>query len=368
MNNTQQTNPPAQQSPAPANLDSWTCPLPLRDYPTVVMGHGGGGKLSADLIKHLFFPAFENPTLAQMGDAAVVTPGGANHPGIAISTDSFTVTPLFFPGGDIGKLAIHGTLNDVAMVGARPLFLSAGFILEEGLPLDVLGRIAESMADACQEAGATIITGDTKVVDKGHGDGVFINTTGFGIVPPGVEIRADRARPGDLVLVSGDIGVHGIAILSVREGLAFETVVESDTASLHGLVAEMLGVTPEIHCLRDPTRGGMAAALNEIAAASGVGIELDETSVPVPAAVRAACEMLGLDPFYIANEGKLVAILPAEHVEAVLARMQSHPLGRQAAVVGRVTESHPGIVVARTGIGGRRVVDMLVGEQLPRIC
>ncbi len=350
------------------DFDNWVCPLPLRDYPTVVMGHGGGGQLSADLIKHLFFPAFENPVLAQMGDAAVVTPGGASHPDIAVSTDSFTVTPLFFPGGDIGKLAVHGTVNDIAMVGARPLFLSVGFILEEGLPLEMLGRIAESMAEACKEAGVSIITGDTKVVDKGHGDGVFINTTGIGQVRPGVQIRADRARPGDVVMVSGDIGVHGIAIMSVREGLKFETMVESDTAALHGLVDAMLEVTPDLHCLRDPTRGGLAAALNEIAAASGVGIELEEAAVPVPPAVRAACEMLGLDPFYIANEGKLITILPAEHAEKVLAGMKSHPRGKNAAIIGTVKEEHPKLVVARTGIGGRRVVDMLVGEQLPRIC
>ena len=349
-------------------FDNWVCPLPLRDYPTVVMGHGGGGKLSADLIKHLFFPVFENSALAQMGDAAVVTPDGPAGPRLAISTDSFTVTPLFFPGGDIGKLAIHGTVNDVAMVGARPLHLSAGFILEEGLPLDVLGRVAGSMAEACKTAGVTIVTGDTKVVDRGHGDGVFINTTGIGVVPPGVDIRADRAQPGDLVLVSGDIGVHGIAILSVREGLQFETVVESDTAALNGLVAAMLEITQDIHCLRDPTRGGLAASLNEIAAASQVGIELDERAIPVPPAVRAACEMLGLDPMYIANEGKLTAIVPAEHAEAVLEKMQQHPLGRQAAIIGQVTAEHAGLVVARTGIGGRRVVDMLVGEQLPRIC
>ncbi len=359
---------PKQPDPQPPDFESWTCPMPLRDYPTVVMGHGGGGKLSADLIKHLFYPAFENPVLAQMGDAAVVLPAGAGHPAIAVSTDSFTVTPLFFPGGDIGKLAVHGTINDVAMVGARPQYLSVGFILEEGLPLETLGRIAESMAAACRAAGVTIITGDTKVVDKGHGDGVFINTTGIGQVRPGVEIRADRARPGDVVLVSGEIGVHGIAIMSVREGLQFETVVESDTAALHTLVAEMLEVTSDIHCLRDPTRGGLAAALNEIADASRVGIELDEPTVPVPPAVRAACEMLGLDPFYIANEGKLVAILPAGQAEAVLARMRSHPLGRRAAIIGTVKKEHPGMVVARTGIGGRRVVDTLVGEQLPRIC
>ncbi len=350
------------------DFDGWTCPLPLRDYPAIVMGHGGGGKLSADLIKHLFFPAFQNPALAEMGDAAVIELGDPERPRIAISTDSFTVTPLFFPGGDIGKLAVHGTLNDVAMVGATPLFLSAAFILEEGLPLDSLGRIAESMASACQEAGVTIVTGDTKVVDRGHGDGVYVNTTGIGLVPPGVVVRADQARPGDVVIVSGDIAVHGIAILSVREGLEFETTIESDTAALHGLVREMLDVTSDIHCLRDPTRGGLAATLNEIASASGVGIELDEAAVPVPPPVRAACEMLGLDPFYVANEGKLVAVLPAEKAEQVVARMRAHPLGRRAAVVGKVYESHRGMVVARTGIGGRRVVDMLVGEQLPRIC
>ncbi|MBN1316800.1 MAG: hydrogenase expression/formation protein HypE, partial [Anaerolineales bacterium] len=356
MSSSQTPNDPTTPLP---DFESWTCPIPLQDYPTIVLGHGGGGKLSADLIKHLFFPVFENPALAQMGDAAVLLPNGAGHPGVAISTDSFTVTPLFFPGGDIGKLAVHGTINDVAMVGARPQYLSAAFILEEGLPLEVLGRVAESMASACHEAGVVIVTGDTKVVDKGHGDGVFINTTGIGQVPPGVDIRADHALPGDMVIVSGDIGVHGIAILSMREGLEFETVVESDTAALYGLVAEMLDVTTDIHCMRDPTRGGLAASLNEIAEASRVGIEIDETAVPVPPAVRAACEMLGLDPFYIANEGKLVAILPAKHAEQVLARMRSHPLGRRAAIVGEVHNTHHGMVVARTGIGGRRVVDML---------
>ena len=365
MNGSRYTN--SKETPVPS-FDNWVCPLPLRDYPTIVMGHGGGGKLSADLIKHLFFPVFENPVLAQMGDAAVIAPNGAGHPSIAISTDSFTVTPLFFPGGDIGKLAVHGTLNDVAMVGARPLFLSAAFILEEGLPLEVLGRVAESMAIACQAARVTVITGDTKVVDRGHGDGIYINTTGLGTVSPGVDIRPDRARPGDVVIVSGDIGVHGIAILSVREGLEFETLVKSDTAPLHGLVADLLEATTDVHCLRDPTRGGVAAALNEIAASSNVGIELDEAAFPVPLAVEAACEMLGLDPLYVANEGKLLAILPAEHAEVALARLKENQLGRRAAVIGTVRDAHHGMVVARTGIGGRRVVDMLVGEQLPRIC
>ncbi len=347
------------------SAEGWTCPLPLRDYPAIVMAHGGGGKLSADLVRHLFLPLFANPALDALDDQAVIEIDGAR---LAISTDSFTVSPLFFPGGDIGSLAVHGTVNDVAMAGARPLYITAGFILEEGLAMDALGRIATSMAESCRRAGVQMITGDTKVVDRGHGDGVYINTTGIGIVPDGVHIAANRAKPGDVVIVSGEIGLHGITILAAREGLGFEADLESDTAPLNGLVAAMLEVTREIHCLRDPTRGGLASTLNELAASSGVGIEIDEAAVPVPPAVAAACEMLGLDPFYVANEGKLVAILPEEHAEAVLERMRSHPLGRKAAIIGRVVEEHPRVVVAKTGIGGRRVVDMLVGEQLPRIC
>ncbi|MCB0073792.1 MAG: hydrogenase expression/formation protein HypE, partial [Caldilineaceae bacterium] len=272
-----------------------------------------------------------------------------------------------FPGGNIGELAVNGTINDIAMSGAQPLFLSTGFILEEGLPLDQLGIIAASMGAAARAAGVTLVTGDTKVVDKGHGDGVFINTSGFGLIPPGVHIGPDRARPGDVVIVSGSIGVHGIAIMSVREGLEFGTVIASDTAPLNGLVAAMLAVTPEIHVLRDPTRGGLASSLNEIAKASGVGIAYDERKLPIPD-VQAACDILGMDPVYIANEGKLVAMVPPEQAEAVLAAMQAHPLGQEAVIIGEVTAQHPGVVVAKTGIGGSRVVDMQVGEQLPRIC
>jgi hydrogenase expression/formation protein HypE len=349
------------------DFEGWACPLPLRDHPMVVMGHGGGGQLSADLVAHLFLPHFQNEALAGLGDAAVVKLAGTPQR-LAISTDSFTVTPLFFPGGNIGSLAVHGTVNDVAMSGAQPLVMAAGFILEEGLALGALDAIAAAMAAACQEAGVALVTGDTKVVDKGHGDGVYINTTGIGLVPPGVDIGPHRARPGDAVLVSGNLGEHGIAIMSMRKGLDFQVSVESDSAPLNGLVADMLAATTDIHALRDPTRGGLASTLNEIARASSVGIELDERAVPIPAPVRAACEMLGLDPFYVANEGKLVAIVPAEHAEALLARMRAHRYGANAALIGRVVADHPGLVVARTGIGGMRVVDMLVGEQLPRIC
>jgi hydrogenase expression/formation protein HypE len=356
------------------DFEGWACPLPLRDHSLVVMGHGGGGKLSADLVKHLFLPHFQNETLARLGDSAVISLADFRSLGdfgslrLAISTDSFTVSPLFFPGGDIGSLAVHGTVNDLAMSGAQPLLLTAGFILEEGLALGALDRIATSMADACRQAGVTLIAGDTKVVDKGHGDGVYINTTGVGLVPDGVHIGPQQARPGDVVLVSGNVGEHGIAVMSMRQGLDFQVSVESDSAPLNGLVAEMLEVTTDIHVLRDPTRGGLSSALNEIAQTSGVGIELDERAVPIPAPVRAACEMLGLDPFYVANEGKLIAIVPAEHADALLARMRSHEYGANAARIGQAVEAHPGLVIARTGIGGTRVVDMLVGEQLPRIC
>ena len=347
------------------DFNGWSCPLPLRDHPTIVMGHGSGGKLSAELVEHLFLPAFQSAINAQLGDSAVVELGGQR---LAYSTDSFVVRPLFFPGGDIGELAVNGTVNDIAMSGAQPLFLSAGFILEEGMPLDRLGAIAESMGAAARRAGVALVTGDTKVVDRGHGDGVYINTSGFGIVPEGVRIGPSLARPGDAVLVSGDLGVHGIAILSVREGLEFGAPIESDTAPLNGLVAALLAETRDIHVLRDPTRGGVASTLNEIARAARVGIAIEERKLPVPDEVRAACELLGMDPLYVANEGKLVAIAPAEAAERLLECMRRHPLGRRAAIVGRVTEDHPGVVVARTGIGGMRVVDMMVGEQLPRIC
>jgi hydrogenase expression/formation protein HypE len=351
------------------DFGGWTCPVPLKDYPTIVMGHGSGGKMMSDLIRHLFVPLFENEQLVQLGDSAVFdVPANDGAARLAFSTDSFVVSPLIFPGGDIGDLAVNGTVNDVAMSGARPLFLSAGFILEEGLPMETLGRIAATVAAACEGAGVQLVTGDTKVVNKGHGDGLYINTSGIGLIPPGVHIAPDRARPGDVVLVSGTVGDHGMAIMSVREGLTFETTIRSDSAPLNGLVEAMLDTSVDIHCLRDATRGGLAAALNELARSSGVGIEFGEQEVPVTPAVRAACEMLGLDPFYVANEGKLVAFVPEVDAGAILDAMQAHPLGRDAAVIGRVVEEHAGLVVARTGIGATRVVDLPPGELLPRIC
>ncbi|MCX7789647.1 MAG: hydrogenase expression/formation protein HypE [Chloroflexaceae bacterium] len=347
------------------SFEDWTCPLPLRDYPAIVMGHGGGGKLSADLVRHLFLPAFRNAALEQLGDGAVVEVGGAR---LALSTDAFVVRPLFFPGGNIGDLAVNGTINDLAMCGARPLYLTASFIVEEGMPLDQLGIIAETMGAAARRAGVALVTGDTKVVDRGHGDGVFVSTTGLGVIPEGVRVGPELARPGDVVLISGEIGLHGVAILSVREGLEFGAAIESDTAPLHDMVAALLDAGCTVHTLRDPTRGGVASTLNEIAAASGVGIRLDERALPVPGPVRAACEILGMDPLYIANEGKLVALVAREDAERALAILRAHPLGARAAIIGEVTAEHPGVVVARTGIGGTRVVDMQVGEQLPRIC
>jgi hydrogenase expression/formation protein HypE len=325
--------------------------------------------MSFDLVRHLFLPLFDNTALARLGDSTVLESQFANHETrVAVSTDSFTVKPLFFPGGDIGQLAVHGTVNDLAMSGATPLWLTAGFILEEGMPMDSLGNIVTSMAAAAREAGVVIVAGDTKVVDRGHGDGVFINSAGFGLVRQCVNIGPELARPDDAILLSGTIGDHGVAVMSTREGLEFETAIESDTAALHSLVAAMLDITCEIHVLRDPTRGGVASALNEIARASKLGIEIDERAVPVRRAVRAACEMLGLDPLYVANEGKLVAFVPPAQADAVLAAMRAHPLGREAARIGTVVDEHPGMVTARTGIGGRRVVDMQVGALLPRIC
>jgi len=350
------------------NFLGWSCPRPLQNYPTIVMGHGSGGRMMTDLIEHLFAKAFDNELLGQMGDATEITLAGMDGNRIAFTTDSFVVSPLFFPGGDIGELAVYGTVNDLAMRGAQPLYLSAGFILEEGLPMETLGRIVESMAFACRRAGVMIAAGDTKVVERGHGDGIYINTSGIGIIPAGIRIGPANARPGDAVLVSGTIGDHGIAILSVREGLTFETQIQSDTAPLNGLVNEMLQTTPDIHCLRDATRGGLASVLNELASASATGIEFDETVVPIRPEVKAACEMFGLDPFYIANEGKLVAIVPGEVANDALLAMRKHPLGLNAAIIGKVVADHPGRVTARTTIGGRRVVDVPAGELLPRIC
>lgn len=348
-----------------------SCPLPQTRYDHILLGHGGGGQLTADLIGRLFVPGFENDVLGALEDAATLPlpPSAAVDGGrLAFTTDSFVVRPLFFPGGDIGRLAVHGTVNDLAVSGARPLFLSAAFILEEGLPLADLRRIVASMRRACDEAGVALVTGDTKVVDRGKGDGVFITTSGVGLVPAGRALSIHAARPGDHVLLSGTLGDHGIAIMSVREGLEFETVLESDSAALNGLAESVLSASPRTRCMRDPTRGGLSSALNELADASGVGVAVDEASIPLRPEVRGACEMLGLDPLYVANEGKLIAVVPAEDSGAVLEAMRAHPLGANAAVVGRVVAEHPGMVVLRSRVGGDRVVTLLSGEQLPRIC
>ncbi len=348
------------------SLAGLQCPLPLSEYPAILLAHGGGGRLTQRLIEKIFLEAFRNPALEALHDGALLSLDAGRF---AFSTDSFVVRPLFFPGGDIGSLAVHGTVNDLAMCGARPLALSAGFILEEGLPVEDLWRVVVSMKGASEEAGVPIVTGDTKVVDRGKGDGIFINTTGVGEVPPGIEIDPRRARPGDLVILSGSIADHGIAVLSVREGLRFETEVKSDSASLHRLVAAALAAGGEgIHVLRDPTRGGVASALCEIASASGAGVVLEEKAIPVREEVRGACEILGLDPLYVANEGKCLALVDREKGEAVLEAMRSDPRGREAAIIGEVAEEPRGKVVLRSRVGGSRIVEMLSGEQLPRIC
>ena len=341
------------------------CPLPITSHQQIVLGHGSGGKLSAQLIEQVFLPAFQNPLLDKLDDQAVFP---VREGRLAFTTDSFVVTPIFFPGGDIGRLAVNGTVNDLAMSGARPLYLSAAFILEEGLALDDLRRVVASMSEAARDAGVQLVTGDTKVVNRGKGDKVFITTTGIGVIERPVSISADQARPGDTIILSGFIGDHGMAILSQRENLQFEGAIESDCAALHQLVADMLEVTTEVHCLRDATRGGVATVLNEIAARSRVGMLLRETEVPVRESVRGACEVLGLDPLYVANEGKLVAVVAADVAEAVVARMRQNPLGRDARVLGEVTDAHPGMVLMKTEVGGTRVLDTLFGEQLPRIC
>ena len=355
---------------APASPLFGSCPLPIFDHKQIVLGHGSGGKLTADLIDKIFLPAFTNPILAKLDDQAVVTIGGAR---LAFTTDSFVVSPIFFPGGDIGRLAVHGTVNDLAMSGARPLYMSAAFILEEGLAVDDLRRVVESMRAAANEAGVQFVTGDTKVVNRGKGDQIFITTTGLGVIEDGVSISISRAQPGDKILLSGYIGDHGMAIMSQRENLEFEGSIESDCASLHGLVAGMLGTSSIegknfIHCLRDPTRGGVATTLNEIAKGAGVGMILREQSIPVRESVKGACEVLGLDPLYVANEGKLVALVSPEMAGAVLDEMRRHEYGRDAAVIGEVVADHPGMVLMKTEIGGTRVLDVMFGEQLPRIC
>lgn len=331
----------------------------------VDMAHGGGGRAMAELIDDLFRRHLSNSILDQGNDTALFqVPAGR----LVMSTDGHVISPLFFPGGDIGSLSVHGTLNDVAMAGAKPLYLTAGFILEEGFPLADLERIVASMALAAREAGVPIVTGDTKVVEKGKGDGVFITTTGLGVVPEDVHVSAERARPGQAILLSGSIGDHGVAILSKRENLEFETEIKSDSAALHTLVADMIEAVPGIAVLRDPTRGGLAATLNEVARSAGVGMHLDETTIPVKPDVAAACELLGLDPLYVANEGKLVCLCDAGDAEKLLAVLKAHPLGRDAAIIGKVVEDDAGLVEMETEIGGLRVVDWLSGEQLPRIC
>ncbi|HLH25782.1 MAG TPA: hydrogenase expression/formation protein HypE [Chloroflexota bacterium] len=341
------------------------CPVPATEPGKITLGHGSGGKLTADLVQQIFLPAFRNPLLEKLDDQAVFEVGGAH---LAFTTDSFVVSPLFFPGGDIGHLAVNGTLNDLAMSGATPLYLACAFILEEGFAIDDLKRVVASMQEAAARAGVAIVTGDTKVVERGHGDGIFITTTGVGVVPAGVTISADRARPGDQVLVSGQIAQHGMAIMARREGLDFDVELASDTAALHGLVQAMLAAAPDVHVLRDPTRGGLASTLNEIAQRAGVGIVLEEESLPLQPEVEGLCEILGLDPLYVANEGKLIAIVPAADAAAALAAMRAHPLGAQAAVIGAVVAEPAGVVYLRTCVGGSRIVDVPAGEQLPRIC
>lgn len=341
------------------------CPVPIAEYPHVLLAHGGGGTLSQHLVQKMFLPLFDNPLLAPLHDGAQLSLGGAR---IAFSTDSFVVSPIFFPGGDIGDLAVNGTVNDLSMCGATPLYLSAGFIIEEGLPMEDLWRVVRSMKEAADRAGVMLVTGDTKVVDKGKGDSIFINTSGIGIIDPSVAISPDRARPGDRIIISGPIAAHGMAIMSVREGLEFESAIRSDTAPLNSLVGTMLNSGDGVHVLRDPTRGGVASALNEIAASAGVGMVIREDRIPLSEEVKGACEILGLDPLYVANEGKLIAIVAADQTDAILDAMLRHPLGEESVVLGEVVADHPGVVMMRSRIGGNRVVGMLSGEQLPRIC
>jgi len=331
------------------------------------MGHGSGGQLAHDLVNQVFLKHFHNPTLANLDDAAVL-PSITSAARFALTTDSYVIHPLFFPGGDIGKLAVCGTINDLAMRGAQPLYLTAGFILEEGLPLEDLERVVTSMAAVARKTGVQIVAGDTKVVERGSADGLFINTAGVGLVPEGVDISGANAHPDDAIIISGTIGDHGVTVMSQREGLAFNTPLISDCAPLNGLVATLLEASPAVHCLRDPTRGGLATTLNELAQRSGVGIEIEETRIPIRDAVRGMCELLGLDPLYVANEGKLVAIVAQEDAEKALAALRVHKYGTRAAIIGRAVADHAGRVVLHTPLGARRIVDMLVGEQLPRIC
>jgi hydrogenase expression/formation protein HypE len=342
-----------------------SCPILISDYPHVLLAHGGGGKLMHQLIERMLVPTFDNPLLEARHDGAVMRIGGQQ---LAFSTDSYVVHPLFFPGGDIGDLAVNGTVNDLAMCGARPLYLSAGFILEEGLPMETLWRVVRSMRRAADAAHVQLVTGDTKVVDRGKGDGMFINTAGIGLVETDRAIAPARVQPGDVLLLNGDIGRHGIAIMAVREGLAFETAIESDTAPLADLVFALLASGIDIHCMRDLTRGGLASTLVEIAEAADLHIHIEERAIPVREDVRGACEILGFDPLYVANEGRFGCFVPADQADQALAVMRAHPLGASAAAIGHVTDDHPALVTMTSAIGANRIVDMLSGEQLPRIC
>jgi hydrogenase expression/formation protein HypE len=342
-----------------------SCPLPVINHREIVLAHGSGGKLTQRLIEQVILPHFKNPLLEPLHDGAIFSLNGTR---LAFSTDSYVVKPIFFPGGDIGKLAIHGTVNDLAMCGAHPMYLSVAFILEEGFAMDDFQRVVKSMQEAAQEAGVELVTGDTKVVDRGKGDQIFINTSGIGLIQEGVNIGPRRAQVGDKVLINGPIAQHGIAIMSVREGLEFEGEIISDTAPLNGLAMEILAATKDVHVFRDPTRGGVTSALVEIAAAANVGINLNEAAIPISEEVKGACEILGLDPLYVANEGKMLAIVPGDLASAVLSVMKAHPLGQNAAIIGEIVDEHQGMLTLRTRVGGRRVVDMMSGEQLPRIC
>ena len=347
------------------NPETLSCPLPIMDHDTIQLSHGAGGRLSADLIDKIFLPRFGNETLDKLEDQATLELPGKK---LAFSTDSFVVDPIFFPGGNIGELAINGTVNDVCMCGANPLYISASFILEEGLPMEDLHRIALSMEEAAKNAGIRIVTGDTKVVNKGNCDKIFINTTGLGIVPDGVNISASNLQIGDKIILSGTIADHGMAVMTSREGLSFQTQVKSDTVALNSLVEEMLNVTKGIQAMRDPTRGGVAATLNEFARSSKIGIQIDGDQIPVKPEVHGACEVLGIDPLYVANEGKLIAVVPDNRAEEILSVMHQHPHGKDAVIIGVVVEDHPEIVTIKTGLGVNRILDMPVGEQLPRIC
>lgn len=342
-----------------------SCPLPITNYKEIVLAHGSGGTLSRQLVEKIILPQFRNELLEPLHDGAIFSLGEQR---LAFTTDSFVVNPIFFPGGDIGKLAIHGTVNDLAMCGARPRYLSASFILEEGLPMEDFWRVVQSMRAAADHAKVALVTGDTKVVDRGKADKIFINTSGIGVVPAGLNIHPARAQVGDKIIINGPIAVHGIAIMSVREGLEFETEIASDTAPLHELVEALIAAKIDLHVLRDPTRGGVTSALAEIAQSARLGMLLDEAAIPISEEVKGACEILGLDPLYVANEGKFIAIVAKEDADAALAALRSHLSGKEAAIIGEVVQQHPGMVMMRTRVGGTRVVDMLSGEQLPRIC